>query len=227
MFAEDKNNYTGPAGNQYFLHVGQDDLNHLGHRLNSKFFLPYLTKHMDVLDFGSGNGSLAKVISQNVKSCCGIEINEHARDVSKSVNNIKTFASISKVAEECKKFDAIISNHVLEHIHNPRDTIIELSKLLKSDGVLILMLPIDDFRNSQNANWVKGNVDRHLHTWTPLLLGNTLEDAGLSPHKIEIVNYAWSYRFFFLGDGILQKMVCSLLSRCLRRRQLFAIAKND
>jgi 2-polyprenyl-3-methyl-5-hydroxy-6-metoxy-1,4-benzoquinol methylase len=227
MVVEIKDNYTGSAGSQYFLHVGQNEVNHLGHRLNSKFFLPYLTKHMDVLDFGSGNGSLAKIISQNVKSCCGIEVNEHARNVSKAVNNIKTFASISEAKGEGKKFDAIISNHVFEHIHNPRDTIIELCKLLKQGGTLILMLPIDDFRNSQNKNWATGNVDRHLHTWTPLLLGNTLEDSGLSPQKIEIVNYAWSYRFFFLGDGILQKIVCNLLSKFLRRRQLFAIAQND
>lgn len=218
--------YSGESGEKYSKYIGQDKLSHLGHFLQSKFFLSKLNSKMNVLDFGCGNGALAKIIEPHVKSIEGIEVNDYPRELAKSNNNLIVYSSIEEVKKNLKKYSAIISNHVLEHVPNPIDTLAELKDLLEPNGILVFMLPIDDFRSPGNQSWNPGNLDRHLHTWTPLLIGNTFENAGYMPIKIQVISYAWSERFFFLGDTFLQALVCRILAIFLKSRQLFVVAKK-
>jgi 2-polyprenyl-3-methyl-5-hydroxy-6-metoxy-1,4-benzoquinol methylase len=223
-----KNNekyYSGESGEVYARHIGQETVFHIGHVLQSKAYLPYLTENMDVLDFGCGNGALAKVISQSVRSIEGLEVNDFPRNLAEKENNLKVYKSIQDLSVSGKKFDAIISNHVLEHVPNPIETLKQLREFLRADGVFVTMLPIDDYRSSENKRWQPGNLDRHLHTWTPLLIGNTFEDSGYIPTTIKIVKSAWSERFFFLGVGFFQTVVSRLLSTYLKRKQLFVVAQ--
>jgi len=217
--------YSGESGEAYARHTGQDEVFHLGHLLQSRNFLPYLGENMDVLDFGCGNGALATIISKSVRSIEGLEVNDYPRSLAEKENNLKVYSSIKELLKSGKKFDAIISNHVLEHVPNPIETLKQLRSSLNPDGVFVTMLPIDDYRISENKQWQPGNLDRHLHTWTPLLIGNTFEDAGYLPTTIKIVKSAWSERFFFLGTGFMQAVVCRLLSSFLNRKQLFVVAQ--
>ena len=217
--------YSGESGEAYAKHIGQDTLFHKGHVLQSKFYLPYLSENMDVLDFGCGNGALAKILSQSVRSIEGLEVNDYPRSLAKTRNNLKTYSSIQDLSVSGKKFDAIISNHVLEHVPNPIETLKQLREFLKPNGILVMMLPIDDFRSAENKQWQPGNLDRHLHTWTPLLIGNTFEDSGYFPTTIKIISSAWSERFLFLGVGFIQTVVCRLLSSYLKSKQLLVVAQ--
>ena len=217
--------YSGESGKVYARHIGQDTVFHIGHVLQSKAYLPYLTENMDVLDFGCGNGALAKVISKSVRTIEGLEVNDYPRSLAEKENKLKVYSSIQDLSTSGKKFDAIISNHVLEHVPNPIETLKQLREFLRPDGVFVTMLPIDDYRSAENKHWQPGNLDRHLHTWTPLLIGNTFEDSGYFPTTIKIIKSAWSERFFFLGVGFIQTVVCRLLSSYLKRKQLFVVAQ--
>ncbi len=227
MIKNNEKYYSGESGQMYSKHIGQDTLYHLGHRLQSKFYLPYLSESMDVLDFGCGNGALAKIISPSVRSIEGLEVNDYPRSLAETKNNLKVYSSIQELSISGKTFDAIISNHVLEHIPNPIETLAQLRGLLRPNGIFVTMLPIDDYRGVENKQWQPGNLDRHLHTWTPLLIGNTFENAGYLPTTIKIVSFAWSERFFFLGDNFIQTVVCRLLAIFLKSKQLFVVASKS
>jgi hypothetical protein len=43
-------------------------------------------------------------------------------------------------------------------------------------GSLLLCVPIDNWRHQRHYD--PHDINHHLHTWTPQLLGNTLVDAG-------------------------------------------------
>jgi hypothetical protein len=122
------------------------------------------------------------------------------------------------------RFSAVISNHVLEHIPNVHDALLGLRSKLAPEGRLILMLPIEDFRERCNRQWNEPDKHHHLHTWTPLLLANTLREAGFMPAEICIVTSAWTPKLFFLGDTFFQTVACKLVAIVKRRRQLFAHA---
>jgi len=218
--------YRGDKGEEYSIGIKQDVLNHFGFQLQKKPFMPYLNMDMNVLDFGCGNGSLAKAIEPYVASIEGVEVNEFTRNMAIKEQNLKVHESLESLPD-INKYNAIISNHVLEHIPNVISTLRILHKHLKPGGLFITILPIDDFRSKTNRNWRPGDPDHHLHTWTPLLFGNALSEAGYTPVKLKVMTSAWTPRLFFLGDGLAQNIAGYLLSAYLKRRQLFAVATKD
>src|SRR3990172_1001281 len=216
--------YQGGRGEIYATKrkYRQDVLNHLGYQLQKRFFAPFLKKNMNVLDFGCGNGSLAKALEPHVNSIEGLEVNSRPRDLAIS-QNLVVYDQISNLPDG-KLYDAIISNHVLEHIPNVIATLKILRGHMQPDGIFIILLPIEDFRTARNKRWRSNDPDHHLHTWTPLLFGNTLQEAGLEPIKLSVITHTWTPKLFFLGDTWFQQLACYILSMLLKRRQLLAVA---
>jgi cyclopropane fatty-acyl-phospholipid synthase-like methyltransferase len=215
--------YVGHSGELYAAARGQNRLDGLGDRLQSRFFVPHLRTSDHVLDFGCGNGSMARCLRENVASITGLEVNEHPRRLAESTG-LQVYSRLSDIPA-ARRFDAIVSNHVLEHIPDVIGTLRTLRTLLDKRGRLIVMLPIEDFRERRNRHWKAGDVDRHLYTWTPLLFGNLLHEAGYKPQVLSIVTHAQSRKLHFLGEGVLQDMACLALSILKRKRQLLAIAR--
>ena len=218
--------YKGDKGAEYALGRHQDDLNHLGYRLQSRFYLPYLCEDMRVLDFGCGNGSMAKVIGPYVKSIEGLEVNELPHRLAQDSQGLTIYAGLDEIPTEIR-YEAIISNHVFEHIPCVIDVLRSLSELLVPGGRIITVLPIEDFRTSENKEWEGEDINLHLHTWTPRLFANTLSEAGFIPRDLRIVTSAWSPKMFFLGDNTLQSVFGRLFAILRRRRQLFAYAEKQ
>lgn len=219
-------NYKGEAGRIYSQGRGQETLNHLGYQIQKRHFLPFLGPKMNVLDFGCGSGSLARAIKPHVASIEGLEVNPFPREIAISQQGLTVHESLEAIADK-KRYDAIISNHVLEHIPNVGATLMQLRDLLISQGVFITVLPIEDFRTAANRDWQSDEPNHHLHTWTPLLIANTLREAGMKPIASEIITEAWTPKLFFLGDNVLQKLACYLVSVLKKRRQLLVAARIE
>jgi 2-polyprenyl-3-methyl-5-hydroxy-6-metoxy-1,4-benzoquinol methylase len=216
--------YRGERGRQY-VSGRQDEvtLDHLGHRLQAHLYEPFLSSGDDLLDFGCANGSLARALAPHVRTVSGLEVNEHSRTLAAS-RGLEVFASLTDLPA-ARQFHKIVSNHVLEHIPNVAGTLQTLRRHLRPGGRLIVVLPIEDHRTARNRSWRPDDYDRHLYSWTPLLFGNLLDEAGFKPLQLEIINLAWSPKLFFLGDSPAQKVANWLLAGVLRRRQLLAVAE--
>ena len=82
------------------------------------------------------------------------------------------------------KFDLILCRHVLEHVENPLQVLLDLKSLLKSNGELIIVLPIET-----NLKPVNNEIDFHLFSWTPRTAMNLLKAAKFEDIK-------WKYNYF-------------------------------
>lgn len=215
--------YTGSLGRQYVFARQQDRVDQLGDILQSRFFAPHLQTCDRVLDFGCGNGSIARQLQRRVRSIEGLEVNEHSREIARA-SGLTVHSSISAIPAGTQ-FDVIISNHVLEHIPDVHGTLVRLRALLALGGRLVVVLPIEDFREARNRTWRHSDTDNHLYSWTPLLFGNLLFEAGFEPLALSIIAQAQSRKLFFLGDGMLQNVAGRMLSMVKRKRQLLAIAR--
>jgi 2-polyprenyl-3-methyl-5-hydroxy-6-metoxy-1,4-benzoquinol methylase len=215
--------YTGFQAVSYAQAQQQEILNHLGYTLQARLFRPYLNAGDRVLDFGCGNGSLANQLRVSVSEIHGVEVNSLPRELARS-QGLTIFEDIDQIPGDIH-YSVIISNHVLEHIPNVNQALLELKSRLIASGRLILMLPIDDFRERQNRQWNRRDNNHHLQTWTPLLLANTLREAGFEPIELRIVASAWTPKLFFLGDTFVQALACKVVAILRRRRQLFALAE--
>lgn len=102
-----------------------------------------------VLDIGCSNGLVGEYLFKNKKcEMYGCDIDENSLNICKKRNCYKKIFKIdlndAKQFEKYIKeetFDYIIMADVLEHLINPEQAIVEISKYLKNDGELLVSVP--------------------------------------------------------------------------------------
>ena len=169
---------------------------------------PLLKKTMNVLEVGCGSGEVLAKIKPYVANCVGIELNE---DFCKFVNeklNIKCYSKDLLELDFNEKFDLIICITTLDHMQNPLEELIEMKRLLKSDGLLFLALPNMDeallhflpeehLKNYRRYTWKRA----HFFYFTPKTITAMLESASFTCnidyyHQYTFKNYL---KWYYLG----------------------------
>jgi len=95
-----------------------------------------------LLDIGAGSGAFlahAKISGWQVK---GVEISSDWVKYAKKNSGLKLFYGELKQANfTTNSFDLIHLNHVLEHVYQPIELLIEIKRLLKPNGYLMIEVP--------------------------------------------------------------------------------------
>ncbi len=151
-------------------------------RIKVTRFAPYIDPTDTVLDFGCAGGGMLAALPGGRK--IGVEINDVARAAAETEHGIEAYRTLDEVPDQVA--DVIVSNHTLEHLVRPYDALVALRPKLKPGGLLVLVLPIDDWR--AQPRWRPGDINRHLYTWSPLNAGNLLEEAGYEPRESRVVH---------------------------------------
>jgi SAM-dependent methyltransferase len=212
--------YVGDKGNEYFAY--QRQIGALGGKLNARKFQSFIPPDAVVLDFGCGGGYLLRALECGRR--LGVEPNRAAREACVD-GGVECHPSMTYIDD--RAVDVIVSNHVLEHVPYPIAALRECRRVLKPSGILILCVPIDDWRTQKR--YIEDDPNHHLNTWTPLLLGNTLGEAGFAfnTEDIRILAEAWPPHVGTLAR-ILPARILALTMRAwavLRnRRQILAVA---
>lgn len=111
------------------------------------FIEEFIDRKSKVIEFGSGWGTLLKVISdQYGASVKGLEISSLAVEVSRKYYNIETdnrsleVFLAGPIAPE-DRYDVVIMYHVLEHLLDPSKILTDIKKILKKNGLLYIGVP--------------------------------------------------------------------------------------
>jgi len=126
-------------------------------------------KKGNLLDIGSGTGYFASEMKKAGWQVKGIEINEKARDFSRSHFGIEIDSPHALSTYDSDSFDCITLWHVLEHFHDPFKYMSEILRVLKPGAYCVIALPNS---SSYVANYYKGfwaawDVPRHLWHFCP------------------------------------------------------------
>ena len=183
--------------------------------------LRHMVKPTDtVVDFGCAAGAVLGALPARRK--IGVELNDLPREAAARDFGIETYRWIKDVPDGVA--DVVISSHTLEHLEAPIEALKQLRPKLKSDGKIVLVLPIDDWRSQRR--WERGDINQHLYTWTPMLLGNCLTEAGFEPVDLKVAR-----RTLMRGADRLARMpspifdvVSAVFSIARHRQELIAIA---
>jgi 2-polyprenyl-3-methyl-5-hydroxy-6-metoxy-1,4-benzoquinol methylase len=130
-----------------------------------------------LLDFGCGTGDFLGFIKQNNIFAEGVEPDEQAREVAKTVNKIDTYSIDSSKNIEKGKFDVITLWHVLEHIHDLHNQIDYFNSWLKPNGKLIIAVPnIESYDAAKYGKyWDALDVPRHIYHYSPACITQIVE----------------------------------------------------
>jgi SAM-dependent methyltransferase len=132
-----------------------------------------------VLEFGSSGGFIIDFIRKNVRNstAIGVEINAAAREHSRRhFPNVKVVARTASIPASSVEF--VYTTSVLEHVDCPVCELREFRRILKPKGEILVMVVSEGVSRKQDA-YAPNDVNNHLHTWTALQMGNTINAAGL------------------------------------------------
>ena len=134
-----------------------------------------------MLDIGSGTGYFASVMKESGWYVKGIEINDRAREFSKSHFNLEALPPSGLAGIESNTVDCITLWHVLEHFHDPFGYINEIKRILKPQGKCVFALPNCGSYDAAfyGDNWAGYDVPRHLWHFTPESFKFLCDKTGL------------------------------------------------
>jgi len=135
----------------------------------------------------------------------GVDISKEMSDIGKSHGlDIKVGTLIDQKFQD-KSFDIVVGNHVIEHLYNPRETIREISRILKDEGLLILRTPniASPEKYFFGKYWLPYEAPRHIFLFSDHTIRQLLEGAGFGvlkiTHDVSPNNIILSIRNFFLA----------------------------
>jgi len=139
-----------------------------------------------ILDIGCGTGDFLKYLSDNNWDVRGLEPDEGARKLSLQKLPGKIFPIESFNTQKESSFGIITMWHVLEHVSEINEYMIQLNKLLKQDGRLIIALPNPDSKDAEiyKEHWAAYDVPRHLYHFSKT---NIVDLAKKHGFKIESI----------------------------------------
>ncbi|SHM95021.1 class I SAM-dependent methyltransferase [Flavobacterium xinjiangense] len=100
-----------------------------------------------ILDAGAGEQQFKEFckhlqyVSQDFAQYKPENLNSGLQMVKWDYGHLDIISDIASIPREDESFDAVMCTEVFEHIVNPREAIKEFSRLLKSDGYLIITAP--------------------------------------------------------------------------------------
>jgi SAM-dependent methyltransferase len=134
-----------------------------------------------VLDFGYGNGRYLLNTKElhPLWTLYGYDIDPRPLEGITTVSDLKQLTAV---------FDLVRLNHVLEHVPDPKVTLIELTKLLTKGGKIVIEVPNIDCWKFRVFGKHYGNLCLPYHLWhfSPKTLQQLLEQSGLAAEKIEL-----------------------------------------
>jgi ubiquinone/menaquinone biosynthesis C-methylase UbiE len=134
------------------------------------------------LDVGCGDGNLLLLLENLGWDIYGVDISQAAIEIAKKKLTKKN-VFVGKLTE-CRfpssYFDAISMRHVLEHLQNPLDTLREIRRVIKKDGILGISVPNIDsiYFRIFKGDWFHLDLQRHLYQFSLKTLTDMLNRAG-------------------------------------------------
>ena len=131
----------------------------------------FVKRNARILDWGAGNGNLARLIRKYGYDCWGIEPYHRSTEDDRIIS-----APLAEAPFKKDSFDAITCIHVLEHLEDPVGNLRAASRLLKPGGFLLIEVPNISsigFRLFK-SRWQPLEIPSHLNHFDSASLKNML-----------------------------------------------------
>ncbi len=136
-----------------------------------------------LLDLGCATGTfMAAVRDAGGWQVEGVELIEEVAQAARTRHGVKVFAgTLEQAAFADASFDAVTMWDVLEHLHDPVATLVEVNRILRPGGAVIIRVPnLESWDAALFGNyWAGLDAPRHLTVYTRTTLRRALTMAGL------------------------------------------------
>lgn len=163
--------------NQYVTH--EDELYRIFEPILDKIirFKPEGT----FLDIGTGIGTMLSVASKRGFVVYGVELSDWAAKFARETKGLNVFTGSLKDSKLLpESFDVVVINHVLEHVSEPCALLVEIHRILKKDGILVIGVPNfgSIMARLQKDKWQSIRPEEHIWHFSSKTLGQTVNHTG-------------------------------------------------
>jgi len=152
-----------------------------------------LAKRGNVLDIGAGAGEFLSIMQGLGWQAYGIEFAKVTSNYAREKLALNVLSKDLLGANfESDFFDLITFWDVIEHLHKPKETLLEINRILKKEGLLVISAPnIDNLWAYIFKDYWYTNSPRHLYQFSPRTILRLLEGADF-----KVVNIIQRAGFF-------------------------------
>jgi ubiquinone/menaquinone biosynthesis C-methylase UbiE len=180
-----------------------------------------------ILDVGCGSGNFLAALRSRGWDAYATEFSDAAVAMAQRRGITVHRGTVEDAGYPDDHFDVVTMWHVLEHVPAPRETLNELRRILKPDGLLVVEVPDSaslTFRLC-GRDWMGLDVPRHLQHFTPTTLVRLLTDSGFTPVYRQTFHH-WDFLFTFNSFlsrlGVLDRLGVHYFSTDFKRAPLRA-----
>lgn len=137
-----------------------------------RYVIRYNLKHIcdKLLDMGCYRGFLSTLLPKSVRYY-GIDFKKYNKNLNMRVQNLN---KKTKLPYPSKHFDIIIASGILEHLFYPDKVMMEIKRVLRDDGVVVVSLPNEknlrariDLLLGRDPPSIEEQVTKHHWFFTP------------------------------------------------------------
>ncbi len=136
--------------------------------------------HGCLLDVGCGPGDFVAQAQQLGWQAYGIEVSLSQVEFARKRGLPVAFCEDFMVCTFDMSFQAIVFNHVLEHVHSPKGYLKQAFRLLGTGGILVIAVPNYACLSKRlfHQYWTHLDLPRHIYQYTPDTLSRLIMAAG-------------------------------------------------
>ncbi|MCS5614453.1 MAG: class I SAM-dependent methyltransferase [Candidatus Marinimicrobia bacterium] len=177
-------------------------------------------KNSNVLDYGCNTGRHALFVKQAYGyNVMGADINPAAIAACKR-KGIKAEVITENFFEKYSSFfDIIINSHVLEHVDDPKDFLVNIKGMLKDEGTFVIVIPQERIRGDITIPQILYFFLRlkfenpHKHKFSKNQLFSLLDKTGFTPQDYVFCNFLPP----FLTKHLIYLKSRSLVIKCTKK----------
>lgn len=150
-----------------------------------KLINSFQSEEKKILDIGCGTGDFLLTCKKENWKTIGVEPNPKANTIAKN-KGLEIKNSIEEIVALNQKFDVITLWHVLEHVPNLMEYILQLKKLLTKNGTLVIAVPNYKSYDSNYYKefWAAYDVPRHIWHFSKKSIQKLFKHVNLSVVEI-------------------------------------------
>ena len=148
----------------------------------------YFDKPGKILDIGCATGLFLAAMKERGWEAHGIEPSDYAADYARTQYGLQVIhGTLEDTQLPEDQFDVVTMWDVLEHVDDPMETLKEVYRILKPNGLLVVSLPNPNSLEARifGDTWIGWDRPRHLNIFSSEVIEKYLDKTGFQLNKIE------------------------------------------
>jgi len=144
-----------------------------------------------LLDVGCGPGTLLGILKSRGRHVIGLDLSPEAAGIAARENGVPAVtAALENACFPDACFDVVTMFHVLEHVLDPRAVLMEVSRLLRPGGRIVLQVPNIDSWQSRllGVRWWGLHVPRHIVNYSAQSVQQLVGSTGFAIARVRHFN---------------------------------------